>query len=67
MTAYYGFPKWQVDQVKSVQDLGSLIYSNYWNEKSPPSASFFLIKFIPFGDSNFILCAFFFPSLLYTL
>ncbi len=29
MTAYYGFPKWQVDQVKSVQDLGSLIYASY--------------------------------------
>lgn len=29
MTAYYGFPKNQTDQVKSVQDLGSLIYANY--------------------------------------
>jgi hypothetical protein len=29
MTAYYGFPKWQVDQMKSVQDLGSLIYASY--------------------------------------
>jgi len=29
MTAYYGFPKWQVDQVKTVQDLGSLIYASY--------------------------------------
>ena len=30
MSAYYGFPKSQVDQVKSVQDLGSLIYASYW-------------------------------------
>lgn len=29
MTAYYGFPKDQTDQVKSVQDLGSLIYASY--------------------------------------
>jgi hypothetical protein len=29
MTAYYGFPKSQTDQVKSVQDLGSLIYASY--------------------------------------
>jgi hypothetical protein len=29
MTAYYGFPKRQLDQVKSVQDLGSLIYASY--------------------------------------
>ena len=29
MSAYYGFPKSQVDQVKSVQDLGSLIYASY--------------------------------------
>jgi hypothetical protein len=29
MTAYYGFPKDQIDQVKSVQDLGSLIYASY--------------------------------------
>ena len=29
MTAYYGFPKGQIDQVKTVQDLGSLIYASY--------------------------------------
>ena len=29
MTAYYGFPKSQTDRVKSVQDLGSLIYASY--------------------------------------
>lgn len=29
MTAYYGFPKNQIDQVKTVQDLGSLIYASY--------------------------------------
>ncbi len=29
MTAYYGFTKDQTDQVKSVQDLGSLIYASY--------------------------------------
>jgi hypothetical protein len=29
MTAYYGFPKSQIDRVKSVQDLGSLIYASY--------------------------------------
>ena len=29
MTAYYGFPKDQTNQVKSVQDLGSLIYASY--------------------------------------
>jgi hypothetical protein len=29
MTAYYGFPKDQTDKVKSVQDLGSLIYASY--------------------------------------
>lgn len=29
MSAYYGFPKSQVDKVKSVQDLGSLIYASY--------------------------------------
>lgn len=29
MTAYYGFPKDQTQQVKSVQDLGSLIYASY--------------------------------------
>jgi hypothetical protein len=42
MTAYYGFPKWQVDQVKTVQDLGSLIYASYWNKKARHQrASFF--------------------------
>jgi hypothetical protein len=29
MTAYYGFPKEQTEQIKSVQDLGSLIYASY--------------------------------------
>ncbi|MDE2392706.1 MAG: sulfatase-like hydrolase/transferase [Cytophagales bacterium] len=29
MTAYYGFPKGQTKQIKSVQDLGSLIYASY--------------------------------------
>jgi hypothetical protein len=38
MTAYYGFPKDQTDQVKSVQDLGSLIYASYWKQRSPPSS-----------------------------
>jgi hypothetical protein len=29
MTAYYGFPKAQTEQIQSVQDLGSLIYASY--------------------------------------
>jgi hypothetical protein len=29
MTAYYGFPKAQTEQIKSVQDLGSLIYASF--------------------------------------